>query len=176
MTLETKDLIIKKGEQKDWKDMYYNLWRHADSAKYMLWSVTTSEEDAKERMARTVKFEESHPYTWIVYEKQSNQAIGFAGMEEIENGVFEDMGVALGPDFVGKGYGKQIINAMVDFARDELMAKKFLLSYREGNEASKRLQESCGFQYSHTIEKIDPRNDMPYKLIYTSKEFINAEE
>ena len=34
--LETKDLIIKEGEQKDWKDMYYNLWRHSESAKYML--------------------------------------------------------------------------------------------------------------------------------------------
>lgn len=125
VTLETKDIIIKKGEQKDWKDMYYNLWRHAESAKYMLWNVTTSEEDAQDRMARTIKFEETHPYAWIVYEKKSNQAIGFAGMEEIE--------------------------------------------------ASKRLQESCGFQYSHTVEKIDPRNDMPYKLIYTSKEFTHAE-
>ena len=34
--LETRDLIIKKAEQKDWKDMYYNIWRHAESAKYML--------------------------------------------------------------------------------------------------------------------------------------------
>lgn len=168
--LETKDLIIKKGEQKDWKDMYYNLWRHSESAKYMLWDVTTSEEDAKDRMARTVKFEEIHPYTWIVYEKTSSQAIGFAGIEEIERGVFEDMGVALGPDFVGRGYGKQIINALVDFAKNELGAKKFLLGYREGNEASKRLQEACGFRYSHSVEKIDPRNDVPYVLHYTSKE------
>ncbi len=169
--LETKDLIIKKGELKDWKDMYYNLWRHSESAKYMLWNVTTSEEDAKARMERTVKFEAEHPYAWIVYEKKSNQAIGFAGMEEIESGVFEDMGVALGPDFVGRGYGKQIINALVDFARNELGAKKFLLSYREGNEASKRLQQSCGFLYSHSVEKTDPRNDMPYVLHYTSREF-----
>ena len=101
--LETKDLIIKKGEQKDQKDMYYNLWRHSESAKYMLWSVTTSEEDAQDRMARTVRFEETHPYCCLVYEKVSGQAIGFAGMEEVEEGVYEDMGVALGPEFVGKG-------------------------------------------------------------------------
>lgn len=123
--LETKDLIIKKGEQKDWKDMYYNLWRHSESAKYMLWDVTISEEDAQDRMARTVKFEATHPYTWIVYEKKSSQAIGFAGMEEIEIGVFEDMGVALGPDFVGRGYGKQIINAMVDFAKINWVRRNF---------------------------------------------------
>lgn len=49
-----------------------------------------------------------------MYEKSSGQAIGFAGMEEMEPGVYEDMGIALGPDFVGRGYGKQIVNAMVD--------------------------------------------------------------
>lgn len=167
--LQTQDLIIKKGEQKDWKDMYYNLWRHSESAKYMLWNVTTSEEDAQDRMARTVKFEETHPYCWLVYEKASGQAIGFAGMEEIEPGVFEDMGVALGPDFVGKGYGKQIINAMADYAKINLGAHKMLLSYREGNVASKRLQEACGFSYSHSVDKDDPRTGEMYVLHYTCK-------
>ena len=169
--LETKDLIIKKGEQKDWKDMYHNLWRHSESAKYMLWNVTTSEEDAKDRMARTIKFEETHPYTWIVYEKASRKAMGFAGMEEIECGVYEDKGVALGPEYVGRGYGKQILNKMVELARDELGAKKMLLSYREGNEASKRLQESCGFRYSHSEDRVDPRNDTPYIIHFTKMEF-----
>lgn len=168
--LETKDLIIKRGEQKDWKDMYYNLWRHAESAKYMLWNVTTSEEDAQIRMEKTIAFEETHPYCWLVYEKASGQAIGFAGMIEIEDGVYEDTGIALGPDFVGKGYGKQILNAMVDFAQDELGAKKMVLSYRSQNIASERLQESCGFTYSHSEEKVDPRNGESYVLKYMIKE------
>ena len=102
----------------------------------------------------------------MVYEKASGQAIGFAGMEEVEEGVYEDMGVALGPDFVGKGYGKQIINAMVEYAKTELGAHKMLLSYREGNVVSKRLQEACGFTYSHSVDKDDPRNGEGYVLVY----------
>ena len=31
--LETKDLILKKAEFEDWKTIYYNLWRHKESAK-----------------------------------------------------------------------------------------------------------------------------------------------
>lgn len=168
--LETKDLIIKQGEQKDWRDMYYNLWRHAESAKYMLWKVTTSEEDAQVRMAKTIAFEETHPYCWFVYERSSGQAIGFAGMEEIEPGVYEDMGIAFGLDFVGKGYGKQIVNAMVDFARNELGAKKMVLSARSQNLASKKLQESCGFIYSHSEDRVDPRTGESYVLEFTYKE------
>ena len=167
--LETRDLIIKKAEQKDWKDMYYNIWRHSESARYMFWSMTTSEEDAKARMERTIAFEATHPYAWLVYEKKSNQAIGFAGITEIEEGVYEDQGVAIGPAFVGKGYGKQIVNALVDFARDELGARKMVLSYRSDNIASKKLQETCGFVYSHSEEKIDPRNGEPYVVEYMVK-------
>lgn len=46
--LETKDLILKKAEFEDWKTIYYNLWRHKESAKYMLWQPTETDEDAKD--------------------------------------------------------------------------------------------------------------------------------
>lgn len=171
MMLETKDLIIKQAEQKDWKDMYYNLWRHSESAKYMLWDVTTSEEDAQLRMEKTIAYEKTLPYAWLVYEKASGQAIGFAGMIEIEPGIFEDTGVALGPDFVGKGYGKQIVRAMENYVKNDLGAKKMVLSARSQNIASKKVQEACGFVYSHSEEKVDPRTGESYVSEYTYKEF-----
>ena len=167
--LETKDLIIKKGEQSDWRDMYYNLWRHEESARYMLWDVTTSEEDAKARMERTVAFEQSHPYAWLVYEKASGQAIGFAGLEILEEGVCGETGVAFGPDFVGKGYGKQVLNALVDFAKVELGAKKFISCCRKANVPSHKVQMACGFTFSHYEEMTDLRNGEPYTLEYNYK-------
>ena len=47
--IETADLLLKKAMQDDWKDMYENLWQYKESAKYMLWNVTTSEADAFSR-------------------------------------------------------------------------------------------------------------------------------
>lgn len=166
---ETKDLIIKKAEQKDWRDMYYNLWSHAESAKYMLWNVTSSEEDAYARMERTIAFEATHDYQWLVYEKQSGQAIGFAGLEELEEHVWGETGIAIGPAFTRKGYGKQILNALIEFARDDLGAKKFIASCRTTNIASHNLIMSCGFQYSHSEEKVDPGTGEAYTLEYNYK-------
>lgn len=168
--LESKDLIIKQGEFKDWKDLYYNIWRHSESAKYMLWNVTTSEEDAKARMERTIEFEKNQPHCFIVYEKKSGQAIGWAGMEQIEEGVYEDRGVAIGPAFVGQGYGKQILNALTTYARDSLGARKMVWSYRSQNIASKRTAEACGFVYTYSEDKVDPRNGEPYVVEYMEKE------
>lgn len=54
---------------------YYNLWKHSESAKYMLWNVTTSEEEEQARMERTIVYEANHEYAWLVYEKQILNAL-----------------------------------------------------------------------------------------------------
>ncbi len=168
--LETQDLILKKCEFDDWKDMYQNIWCHEESAKYMLWKITTTEEAAKERMLKCLAAQEMSPYNWTVYEKKSGQAIGWAVMEEVEHGVFEDRGIAIGPAFTGQGYGKQIVNAMVEFTRDELGSKKMIFSYRSRNIASQKMMEACGFVYSHSEEKIDLRDGRLYEVVYMVKE------
>lgn len=162
--LETKDLILKKGEYKDWQAMYHNLWKHKESAKYMLWTPLKFEEDAQRRMKSSIEYQQCDNLAFFVYEKKSNQAIGFAGMKEIGPNVYEDTGIAIGPDFVGQGYGKQIVNALITHAFEQLGASKFVYSSREQNTASKRLAKSCGFVFIHTEEKTDPRTGKKYVL------------
>ena len=150
--LETKDLILKKAEFEDWKTIYYNLWRHKESAKYMLWQPTETDEDAKDRMKRTIAFEEKpeNKYALFVYLKKTGEAIGFAGMRELERGIYEETGIALGPEFVRKG---------------KLGAKEFHACNRTGNAASRALQLSCGFVFdSLSDEKTDPRTGETYVL------------
>lgn len=163
--LETKDLILKAGEYEDWQDMYNNLWKHEESARYMLWTPLDSEERAKRRMKSTIEFQKRNDLKeYFVYEKKSNQAIGFAGLEEIEPGVYEDTGIAIGPAFTGRGYGKQIVNALTEYAFKQLGATKFVYSCRSQNIASKRLQASCGFTYTHSEERVDNRTGEDYIL------------
>lgn len=169
MRIETKDLILKKAVQDDWKEMYHNLWCHEESARYMLWTVTTSEEEAQDRMRRTIEFEKKEKYALLVYEKNTGRAIGFAGMREIEPGVFEETGVALGPEFVGKGYGKQVLNALTQEAFEQCGAKKFLACCRTENIASHNLQKSCGFKLRYFEKKIDSRNGRGFIMEYNEK-------
>ena len=147
--LETKDLILKKAEFEDWKTIYYNLWRHKESAKYMLWQPTETDEDAKDRMKRTIAFEEKpeNKYALFVYLKKTGEAIGFAGMRELE-----------------PGYGRQILTALLEEA-GKLGAKEFHACNRTGNAASRALQLSCGFVFdSLSEEKTDPSTGETYVL------------
>lgn len=161
--LETKDLILKKAAMEDAYDMYRNIWSEEESARYMLWTPIKSMGEAKERMSKTIEFQKDR-IAYCVYEKQSGQAIGFAGMKEINDGVYEDCGIGIGTKFIGHGYGKQILMALVDYCFKELEATRIICSCRTENIVSKKMQLSCGFQYSHSHAMIDKRNGLDYAL------------
>ncbi len=90
--IETESLILDKAKYSDWKEMYYNVWSQPESAKYMAWNITTSEEDAKIRIAKTIAFQKVHD-TYFVYEKSSGKAIGFAGVEKIGPYRYQEAGI-----------------------------------------------------------------------------------
>lgn len=161
---ETKDLLLNKARFKDWEEMLRNVWRHEESAQYMLWSLTTTEADAKARMERTLAYQEQNPCAWFVYEKESGQAIGFAGMIPVSEGVYEDCGICIGPAFVGQGYGKQILSALTEYAFSQCGAHTFLCACRSQNAPSRGMILGCGFQYTHSERRIDGRNGESYTL------------
>lgn len=83
-SIKTEGLILKKAKPEDWKDIYNNLWHYEESAKYMLWDVTSSEAEAIERAIKSVAFQKVTKYAFFIYEKESNMAIGFAGEMRIQ--------------------------------------------------------------------------------------------
>lgn len=166
---ETRDLILRHPVFDDWEGMYRNLWSREESARYMLWDVTKSEKDAKARMERSIAFQTDKP-VWFVYEKESGEPIGFAGITQVDDGIFEEAGIALGPDFTGRGYGKQILNALADYTRDSLCGRILRASCRNENVPSRGMIMGCGFRYISSENRIDPRNKTYYILEHYEKE------
>lgn len=163
MILETSNLLIGKASFSDWKSLYRNVWSHAETARYMLWQPTTNEADARRRMERTLLWQREH-LAFTIYEKTSSEAIGFVGLMEQAPGVYEDTGLALGPAFTGRGYGTQVLQALLRYAFDTLHAQTLVCSCRSANEASRRLQLRCGLCFSHTEPRMDPRTGTEYML------------
>ena len=160
--METCDLILDKARFEDWEELYRSVWSRPETARYMLWRVTSSEEEARARMERTIAWQRDHD-VWTVYEKSVGQAIGWAGLAELSPGVWQETGIALGPDFVGRGYGRQILELLMDLAR-ERGGTGFRCSVRAENTASRALIRSCGFTLTEREQKIDPRDGMSYSL------------
>ena len=162
--IETESLILDKAKFSDWEDMYRNVWSRLESAKYMEWNLTTSEENAKIRITKTIAFQKEHD-TYMVYEKLDGKAIGFAGVEKIEPCIYQEAGICLGPDYVGKGFGKQILQGLIQYCKKEFGAKTFIYSTREENRASIGLAKSLGFTMISSVPKTDSKDGHSYNLL-----------
>lgn len=161
------DIFLGKARFQDWKAMYQNVWSRPETAKYMLWQVTMGEEEAMARMKRSIEYERTHD-VWLIYEQKSGQAIGFAGMEEISPHVFHETGIALGPDYVGKGYGKQALFMLLERSR-LLGGKEFYYSTRRNNAAGNALALSSGFVYQRSEQRTDRGSGERYELMIYRK-------
>lgn len=175
--LETKDLILGKAKIEDLNSIFKNYWRSEKTAKYMLWVPQKNLEEAKDRLIRTINYQKEN-LAFFVYEKKSGEAIGQVAFKEIEDGVYEDGGIGLGENFVGLGYGKQVLNCLIDYMFKNTNAKKILCSCHEDNIPSKKLQMSCGMKYSHTLTVTREKDNLTYKsenYVLTKEEWLKKE-
>lgn len=168
MRLEAEDIVLGKAEFSDWEAMYRNVWSREEAARFMVWKVTASEEEARERMRRTILFQETHD-AYLVYEKRTGEAIGFAGVGKIGPGIYEETGIALGPEYVGRGYGKQILELLLRFCGESLGGKELYYHTRTANRASRALALSCGFTYVRTEQKKEAGNGRSCEIEVYSK-------
>ena len=118
-----------------------------------------------------IEFQQANPAVYFVYEKNCKDPIGYAGMKETSKDVFEDSGIAVGPAYTGKGYGKQILSALLHQASAEFGAEKFIYSCWEENVPSNRLAKSVGLHFSRAEETVDPRSGKVFTMNYYEMNF-----
>lgn len=162
--IETEDLILDKAKFSDWEGLYRNVWSRPESNRHMLWNLTTSEEDARIRILKTIEYQKDHE-GYIIYEKSGGTPIGFAGIMQKSPHVYEDTGICLGPDYVGRGLGKQVVRALLKYCKERLGATEFIYSSREENTASIGLAQSLGFVCIGSKPKMDTRNGYSYTIL-----------
>lgn len=164
MMIETKDLILAKAKLEDLDSIYNNYWRYEETAKYMLWTPCKNKDEAKDRLEKVIEYQKER-LSFFVYEKNTGQAIGMAGLKEIEPTIYEDSGIGIGKDFVGHGYGKQILNALLDYVFSH-NASKVICSCHTDNIASSSLQKSCGMHYTHSEIVTRKKDTLQYQSDY----------
>lgn len=162
--LETKDLILDKARLEDWEPMYRNVWSRPESFRYMLPEPSPDESEAQDRMRRTIAFQSERETAYTVFLKSTHEAIGFVGIQPLGDGVWEETGICLGPDFWGRGYGSQLLDCLMHHAR-ELGAKTFLYSAWSENAASRHMAEKAGFVPYTTEHYTRPHDGQEYDLI-----------
>ncbi|MBR3258185.1 MAG: GNAT family N-acetyltransferase, partial [Eggerthellaceae bacterium] len=94
-TLEGKHIRLRKASEDDWQSMLAHVWSDEAVYRWMLFQPTFTEEDARDRARRSAVFQQEH-FAWFIALADTDQAIGYCGMKEIEPGHFEESGICLG--------------------------------------------------------------------------------
>lgn len=165
MYLETEHLILRKARLDDLDSIWHNVWEDASIAEKMLWKTTTTLEDATDRIKRTINYQSQIP-AYFVCLKESDEPIGFAGIKEEKPGVFEDCGICIASKYQGRGYGKEVVNALIYLAFDLLHGKEFIYGCFHENEKSKGLAKSLGFKYTHSVDEVRKWDGYQYQADY----------
>ncbi len=153
--LEAKHIRLRKARENDWKSMLEAVWSDEAVYQWMLYTPTLTEEDARDRCQRSIRYQKDH-YAYFVALRDTDEAIGLCAIRENEPGHFEESGICIGTRYQGHGYGKEIVALLLDLAFLKLGATDFRYGYFRENLRSRRLAEHFGFRYDQSYEFTRP--------------------
>ena len=144
--LVTENLILRKAKQEDLEKIWKNVWNDEKIAETMLWKTSNTYEEAVERLNRTIKYQADN-YAYFICLKSNDEPIGFAGIKEKGNGIYEESGICIARKHQGKGYAKEVVQTLKQLIFEELKGRRFIYGCFSNNEKSRKVCVSQGFKY-----------------------------
>ncbi|MDY8138544.1 GNAT family N-acetyltransferase [Aquimarina sp. 2201CG5-10] len=89
---------------------------------------------------------------WLVLLKQTNTPIGMCGLVNRDTLEDIDIGFAMLPEYIGAGYGFEIANATMNYAKHHLNLNKIVAITDVNNTASIKLVNKIGLQFEKTVK------------------------
>jgi RimJ/RimL family protein N-acetyltransferase len=144
--LETERLILKPAVQSDLNDLFA-LRSDPDVMKYSEKGVQTREE-VQTFLDTTIPYQKRYGYDICsVFEKCSGDFVGQAGLfctENIAEQSEVEIGYSLHKKYWGRGYGTELVRALIQWGFKHLPAKKLVAFTDSENIASHRILQKCG--------------------------------
>lgn len=150
MILETKRLILRKPESKDWKDLVEGL-NDREVRKNMAGIPSPyTKKDALIWLNKTKKNwkqKKKTAYNFHIVLKAENKVIGGIGIHDInEYSKFGTTGSWINAKYRRKGYITEAKIAINDFTFNKLRLRRLNSSIIEYNKASRKVQEKMGYK------------------------------
>lgn len=152
MKLETSRLLLESITVEDWP-FFLRLYQEPQVLRYV--ADPMAESEIRARFEARLPQWDKHGERWlclVMREKNSGNPVGVTGFRP-EWLPFQQAEVGFGslPAGQGKGYGKEALLTVLDFAFNACGFHKMKATVTEGNRASRGLLESCGFQLEGTL-------------------------
>ena len=140
--IETKNLLLKEYDERYCERAHVNFFSSHVTAKYVLWRPTETAKDVKDKIEYWLN--DVKVSVFYMIHTKDDEPIGFVCVDEIEDKVYGNLGIALGENYVNKGYGSEVLTTLINELK-QAGAREIYYSHFKENEASKRLALKHGF-------------------------------
>ena len=100
---------------------------------------------------------------YYAIEDESHELIGRISLREIRGRRSARLGIGLGPQFVGRGYGSETLRVFLRYYFADLGFARMVLDVAAVNERAIRCYERCGFKYIGVhYQDVAPGHDLTF--------------
>lgn len=157
--LEGDNVELRTVEEED-LEFIRDAYNHPEVREYMSHSRPFNLDQEREFFEEVVKSEESVNLAICL----DGETIGLVEIKEEEEGVGE-IGIWIGPEHQGEGYGSEASELLADYAFNELPYHKLVARAWQDNEASQGIWEKLGFEQEGKLRE-QVFNDGRYGDVY----------
>lgn len=165
--LETNRLLLRNISYDD-RDFIYRQFSNDEVNRYLFDAEPLVDiNGADEIIEYYVQPEPRFQHRWVLVKKDDGVKIGTCGFHCWNNSKAScDIGYDLFPDFWGKGYMSEAIQAMIDFARSDMDIRYINACIYPDNRMSIRLAERFGFVFAGEMKEETFRGQKyPHKIL-----------
>lgn len=166
--IETRNLILKDYDEKYIEKAHLNFFSSSNTTKYTLWRPTKNPLEVKNKIEYWL-YECKTSIFWMIHKKDNDEPIGFICVDEVSPKIYGNLGIAIGEDYVGKGYGSEALNELIEYIKS-IGGKEIHYSHFRENEASKMLVIKFGFEFYKSDKRIRKYDNKEFdELFYVLK-------
>ena len=146
MTLTTARLTLRLLNADDWP-LFYTLRNDAQVIEKCFDKPSEAQLRAKfnERL-KPWQPNSNSPLCLVIVETSTGKEVGVTGFTSSTVPDSQEVGYLLLPNFHGRGYATESLQAVLDYAKSEHAVREFKAVVTEGNIGSEKVLEKCGFQ------------------------------
>lgn len=144
--IETERCILRRIVPTDYIAMYENWAKYDEVCKYYPFTPASDIEIYKEKVERWVSNYESDSYFhWVIEWKETGDLVGTINLGNVEEScLMSDTCYMLSPKLWNRGIMTEVLNAVLDYAFNDIGLNRVQAEVFEGNDASSKVLKKCG--------------------------------
>lgn len=149
MTIETERLILRKFNENDLEDIFFNWANNDEVTKYLSWFTHTDINQTKKVLSIWIEnYQYIDNYNWAIQLRESDEVIGNISLCFLDDwNLSAEVGYCLSQAYWGNGYMTESSLAVLDFCFNTVQFNRITGCCIDWHENSIRVLKKCGMKF-----------------------------